>query len=157
MKKSLFLLISIVLFSCSKNDDNSSSATLTPTFNSQDLIGKWDLKSSVTGTTNNPLDSCEQLHSGYEFKVNNICIEGYGRINPAGTCTNNQYNQTYTLTNNIITVKQTNGYEARYNITELSTTKLKLTLIYSKEVYNGNVYENNPPVGQQTTSSYDKI
>ena len=154
MKKILILLLSIVVFSCSKNDDNQQTNT---NFNQQDLIGKWDLKTEVTGTTNNPLDSCEQLYSGYEFKANNTCIEGYGRINPAGTCTNNQYNQTYTLTNNIITVKETNGYEARYIITELSTTKLKLTLIYSKEVDNGNVYENNPPVGQQTTSSYDKI
>lgn len=156
MKKSLFLLIAIVLFSCS-NDDNSSSAAVTPTFNSQDLIGKWDLKSSITGTTNNPLNSCEQIHSGYEFKTNGTCIEGYGRVNVSGVCVNNQYNQTYTLTNNIITVKQTNGYEARYNITELSTTKLKLTLIYSKEVNNGTVYENNPPINQQTTSSYDKL
>jgi hypothetical protein len=147
MKKSLVLIISFVIFSCSKNDDNQQS---------QDLIGKWDLKSHITGTTNDPLDYCEQLYSGYEFKTNGTCIDGYGRLN-ANVCTNNQYNQTYTFVNNILSVKEINGFEARYNVIELSSTKLKLTQTYSKEIDNGTVYEHNLTASEQITSSYDRI
>jgi hypothetical protein len=151
MKKLLILLFSIAILSCSKDNDNQPL-----NFNSQNLIGRWDLKSRVTGTTVDTLNSCEELHSGYEFKTNLTCIEGYGRFN-INNCTNNQYNQTYSFTNNLLTVRQTNGYEARYNILELSTTKLKMTLTYSKEVNNGAVYEYNPTVNEQQTTSYVKM
>ena len=92
MKKALILLSIFTLISCSKSDEDSTQPTTN--IDSQYLVNKWDLKSMVRGGATITMDSCAELYSGYEFKSNSTCVEGYGRVNVSGVCTNNQYNQT---------------------------------------------------------------
>ena len=159
MKKSiiLFTLITIILFSCSKNDDNPTTIPL------GSIIGKWDLKSKTIGSTIIPLYPCEELYNQYQFFENFTAIEDEGYTNAGTSCTHFTYNETYSITNNKLTIIETssNGqyvYEYRYNILELTSTKLKLKIYYTNERHNGVLtYEESIPENQQETSSYDKI
>ena len=159
MKKSILLLtLSITIFiSCSKSDDNNSSTPLSS------IVGKWDLKAKMTGTTNVVLYPCEEQYNQYQFFENLTAIEDEGYTNGGTSCTHYTYNETYTIANNKLTIIETssNGqyvYEYRFNILELTSTKLKLKIYYTNEKHNGTLtFEENIPESQQTTSSYDKV
>ena len=159
MKKSILLLaLSIsTLFSCSKSDDNTSTPTLSS------IVGKWDLKAKMTGTTVVALYPCEEQYNQYQFFENLSAIEDEGYTNGGTSCTHYTYNETYTIANNKLTIIETssNGqyvYEYRFNILELTSTKLKLKLFYTNEKHNGTLtFEENIPENEQTTSSFEKI
>ena len=159
MKKSILLsLLSVsFLISCSKNDDNTPSTPV------PSIVGKWDLKAKMVGTTAVALYPCEEQYNQYQFFENLSAIEDEGYTNGGTSCTHYTYNETYTIANNKLTIIETSSigqyvYEYRFNILELTSTKLKLKIYYTNEKHNGTLtFEENIPESQQTTSSYDKV
>ena len=89
-----------------------------------------------------------------------MAIEDEGYTNGGTECRHYTYNETYTISNNILTTKEVRGtyqHEVRYNIIELTATKLKTKLFYSNETYNGSFSEYTFPENEKITYSFDKI
>ncbi len=119
MKKHFFLLAASILISCSSSDDN-------PTQPQGSIIGKWQLISSSNGT----LSSCNLDNATYHFFANNTAIETDGRLS-GNTCVQSTYNETYTLTNNILVINELNANgtvnsQYTFTVTELTSSSLKL-------------------------------
>lgn len=160
MKKSilLFALSISTLISCSKSDDNPSTTPI------PNIVGNWDLKAHMLGTTDFPLDYCEERDSQFRFYSNLTVVEttGYSNSN-TGRCDNDIYQETYSVSNNVLTIIRVLNpisyfRETRYNILELTSAKLKLKLFYVKEKQGENpVYEENIPENEQITFLFDKI
>lgn len=159
MKKSILLLAFIVttLFSCSNNEDNSNVIP------NSTIVGKWDLKSQITGTTNVMLSPCEIQYNQYQFFENLTAIENEGYTNGNTNCTNYTYNQTYKIEDKILTITENSDnnqyvFEYKYKILELTSTNLKIKLYYTSEKSKGKLTdEENIPENEQTTNSYEKI
>jgi hypothetical protein len=154
MKKTIIILVTMALSlsSCSTNDE-------APNLQSS-IVGKWDLTAKTMGTTSIALSACEIQYSYFECFKNNTLIEDEGYSNDGKTCAHYTYEYTYTIENNVLTTKEIKGtyqHESRYNITELTSTKLKTKLFYSKEVDNGTIYEDTFPENKQITFSFEKI
>ena len=154
MKKIIFLLafLIITLLSCSKSNNDESSQF--------SIIGKWDLKAKTTGATPTLLYACEEQYNYFEYLANKVAIEDEGYTNGGTECRHYTYNETYTISNNILTTKEVRGtyqHEVRYNIIELTATKLKTKLFYSNETYNGSFSEYTFPENEKITYSFDKI
>ena len=124
MKKSILLLAVVftTLFSCSKSDDNSSQSQ-------GSIVGKWKLQSSSSGT----LSTCNLDNATYQFFANNTAIETDGHLS-GSNCVQSTYNETYTLNNNVIIIKEV-GYtgtdvsQFTFNVLELTSSSLKLKYV----------------------------
>ena len=152
MKKSilLFAFLTFSLLSCSSDDSSDS-------INSSLLIGKWDLKSvKEADGTPIPLTNCEELYNSEEFFSNNTSIGIWAEPSATGSnCGVQTFNETYTVTNNILSLKEAGSYEFRYVITELTSNKLTIKHIYSEESGAGSGYD--IPTEDQVTHYFDKM
>lgn len=157
MKKSILLsLLSVsFLISCSKNDDNTPSTPV------PSIVGKWDLKAKMVGTTAVALYPCEEQYNQFEFFSNLTYVEDEGYTNNGTSCTHYTFSNSYSISNNNLIINDDDGIvqtESHLKIIELTQTKLKLKLFYIKEKQNGVVTsEENIPENQQRTTSFDKI
>lgn len=132
MKKALFLFASITLLSCSKNDNNNA------TTEQATIVNKWHLTSYIENGTPVTGYTCNTNFDITEFTADGNSITKYGDTNSSGVCTQYTENGKYTVANNIIEDIQRNSsnviiYDAKYKITELTTTSLKLSLLYLYE------------------------
>lgn len=158
MKKSilLFTFLAFSFLSCSSDDSSNS-------IDNSLLIGKWDLISKKQGNTNISLTACEQqnLNSSYEFFSNNSSIKKEGYSTGSSSCSFDLYNQTYSVSGNVLTANESDlplyQYKEKYYITSITSTTLVLKMFYFMENYNGNVAEENISESQQIIYTYERV
>ena len=154
----LFAFLSILvlsLFSCSKSDDKNGTSIPTAS-----IIGKWDLKSQMRGTTVVPLSACEEQYNQYQFLENLTYVEDWGYTNNGTQCTHYTETNTYSLSNNILITNSFDGIvyqESHSKILELTSTKLSVKTFYRKEKQGTTVTETNIPEQQQVTGFFEKL
>lgn len=150
MKKSLLLLFSIIVLSCSKNDDNNSANNL--------IYGNWKLIS----TNGIAITDCEAQFPNLILNSNNMGNEGFGAtLN--GNCIDDSRDIQFTLENNVLFVKEINTnpdnyiFETKRNITSISNSELKLKIFYVRQSNpSGGVDVDNIPTSEQTEYLYIK-
>jgi hypothetical protein len=151
MKKGVIIIIgvfTIFTLSCSNGDNNNTNSN---------LIGKWDLiaRNEANGTSI-PLTNCDELYNSEEFFDNNTSIGIWAEPGATGNnCGVQTFQKTYTLINNVLSLKKIGFYEFRYNVIELTSNKLTLKLIYREEDGLGSGY--NIPTNEQTTDTFEKV
>lgn len=156
MKKLLFLLVSITLFSCSKNNDDN----LTPA--NESIVAKWHMTDILENGKSVSGYSCNKEFDITEFTSNGQSITKYSDKNSKNVCTQYTENGTYTISDNILTDIQKNGsikiYEAKYKIKELTSTSLKLETISTFEADNKGLdtYTENYSAGEEV-KVYNKL
>lgn len=136
-----------ITLSCSSGDNNTNS----------NLIGKWDLiaRNEASGVSI-PLTNCDELYNSEEFFNNNTSIGIWAEPGATGNnCGVQTFHETYTLINNILSLKKIGFYEFRYTVIELTSNKLTLKLIYREEDGLGSGY--NIPSNEQTTATFEKV
>jgi hypothetical protein len=159
MKNLITLLLSIFLLtfsSCSNDDDSTES------IDNSLLFAKWDLVSKKVGNNDVSLTQCEQenLNSSYEFFSNNTSIKKEGYLTSSSACSFDEYSQTYTISNNILTANESENlyeYQEKYYIVSISSNTLVLKGFYFKENYNGSNAEQNLSESEQITYTYNIV
>ncbi len=153
MKKVISFIVLLILFSCSSEDSS-------PSFSTSSIVGKWDIKSRMNGTSNVVLTPCEEIYNKIEFLADKTVMseEGYGT---SGSCKHYTDNFTYNISKDILIIYSTDGIvnqETQFKILELTPAMLKLKKFHSKEIEKGVVKKDiSIPENQQITESYDKI
>lgn len=145
MKKVLFLFTSITILSCSKSEDNNT------TVEQGNIVNKWHLTQIIENGTPITGFSCNNDFDITEFSADGVSITKYGDTNSSGACIQYTENGKYTVANNILEDIQRNSnnviiYKAKYKIAELTSTTLKLSLLY--------LYETNANGTNPYTSNY---
>lgn len=123
MKKLLFLFATVLLISCS-SDDNSNPTT------ENSIVGKWQLNqileygNPITGYTCNPAFDVTQ------FMANGNSTSKYADLDNNGNCVQFTDNNTFTVQGNILTETYAGTYDYiyQYKIIELTNTSLRLEL-----------------------------
>jgi hypothetical protein len=150
-----FVSISVLsLVSCSKSSDDSSSSQFSS------IVGKWDLKAQMKGTTSIPLSACEEQYNQYQFLENLTYIVDWGYTNNGTQCTHYTKTNTYSLSNDILITNSFDGIiyqESHSKILELTSTKLKVKTFYRKEKQGTAITEINIPEEQQGIGIFEKI
>lgn len=152
----LFSLFILTFSSCSKNDDSNDN------IDTSLLFAKWDLVSKKVGNNDVALTQCEQenLNSSYEFFSNNTSIKKEGYLTSSSSCSFDEYPQTYSISNNILTANESENlyeYQEKYYIVSISSNTLVLKVFYFKENYNGSIAEENLSESEQTTYTYNIV
>ena len=141
MKKKIFLLTIILIISCTKREDNTQG----------NIINKWHLISIIENGTAITNYTCNTNFDITEFSANGVSKTDYSDKNPQGVCTQYTDIGSYTIANNILEDIQKNTsntiiYRAKYKILELTSTTLKLSLLY--------LYESNTNGSNSHTSNF---
>lgn len=149
MKKLLlFLAVSMVMVSCSSDDNKSINVDPDPA----SLVGKWKFSRAWFNGQEEDL-GCEESTT-YDFKAGNvIAIDEY--FGSAGNCDHSLSTIAYSYSNNTITISNPTGgydgglYMVKYEILSMTEDKLKIEAVYeTDEVVPGNgPYEDSPYEG----------
>ena len=143
MKKALLSFALITLLSCSNSNDNNTEQG--------NIANKWHLTSILENGTPITGYTCNTNFDITEFTEDGFSITKYADTNSNNVCTQYTENGNYTVASNILEDIQRNSnnviiYKARYKITELTSTTLKLSLLY--------LYETNANGTNPYTSNY---
>lgn len=146
LKLVLGILIGILTFSCSSDDDSSSSQN-------NPLIGEWRLTSISLNGENLNLNEC-MLEQTLTFQTNGNKVEYFWEeMTP---CTYDTFTSQYTFENNIlVSINEADGINGvAYQKTNEVLTLNNTTLIY---VETGDNVEGTYPDNQQQTFTYLKV
>ncbi|MFS4484365.1 lipocalin family protein [Hyunsoonleella sp. 2307UL5-6] len=131
MKKTFLFFLAIISLGCSSSDDNSN------TENNSDILGKWVI-TQLDFEDNYSYPECAVNNNTYEFMDNGDLIYKYvtgSSCNQTGT---NNYE--YNVEGSVMTKIEPNGgfnpendYIEKFNVKELTQTKLVLEAYYVDE------------------------
>lgn len=142
----LGILIGILTFSCSSDDDNSSSED-------NPIIGEWKLSSISINNENLNLNEC-MLEQTRTFQTNGNLIEYFWEeMTP---CSYDTFTVQYTYEDNIlVSINEEDGMNGMaFEITNEVLTLNETTLIY---VETGDNFSGTYPDNQQQTFTYTKV
>jgi hypothetical protein len=152
MKKLLFILsASLIILSCSKDDNSTSS-------NNSNLLGTWkQISEKYQGQEQ--ISQCELDNNKLFFSTNSNVTETFGKQSSNG-CEIESIMETYVVSNSTLTITSAEPnyvYEAKFNILENSSSTLKLKQTSVKQsTPSGNVQTENFPEAEQITTTYTK-
>lgn len=136
MKKISLILLSLFLFSCSKNDKEQSSVSIT---------GKWYFKETVVNGTTFPYEDHETCGKDYlEFYGTN----GIKSVDIFGCEADVDWTGTYSLTGSNLTITNANiGETIHCQVIELTSNSL---------IYKFNYDTNGDGAPEENTSKFDR-
>jgi len=156
MRKLLFLCVTILLLSCSSDNDSNP-------INGNNIVGKWNLQDILSngqsGIGGNY--TCNKDFDITEYKSNGTIVTKLSNNDP-NNCIQLTENGTYLIEGNIVTETQMNGsikiYEYKYKIIELTDTTLKLDeMSYFESSPDGSNSESGTTPSGQSVKIYTKI
>jgi hypothetical protein len=130
MKKIFSILIlTFVLVSCSKSEEQNL------VISQISINGTWKLNSIVKNSVEQATE-CDLEFGKFIFNEDYSAIEFFGRVTDVD-CIQQSGTNTYSINLNVLTIKESVQdsyvYEAKYYISELSASELKLKLFYTKQ------------------------
>ncbi len=139
MKKLKFVIAVIILYSCSKGEDQQSNIVI-----SSPIIGKWQLNSVLYNGNLIPVWTCNNNFETTEFQSNGVSILNFWihvQINNIDTCDQNSMNGNFTIANDTLEdVRKVNNSiitrKAKYRVSEVTDTTLKLNMFYLETANN---------------------